>query len=108
MKLLRFCLVFLFSVLSVLPHLNALEKQTASVYHARRTALAAKLHGGAAILFAAPESQLDLMPYREDEDFYYLTGWNEPGRATDGTAEGARRHGGRESRAQLESLDAGG
>ncbi len=51
------------------------------MYHARRVALAAKLHGGAAILFAAQESQLDLMPYRQDEDFYYLTGWNEPGAA---------------------------
>jgi Xaa-Pro aminopeptidase len=81
MKLLRFCLLFLFSVLSVLLHLNALEKQTASVYRGRRIALAGKLHGGAAILFAAQESQLDLMPYRQDEDFYYLTGWNEPGAA---------------------------
>jgi Xaa-Pro aminopeptidase len=41
--------------------------------------LAAKLHGGVAVLFAAQEPQLDLMPYRQDEDFYYLTGWNEPG-----------------------------
>jgi len=81
MKLLRFCLLFLFSVLSVLPHLNALEKQPASVYHARRVALAAKLHGGVAILFAAQEPPLDLTPYREDEDFYYFTGWNEPGAA---------------------------
>src|SRR5580692_5927270 len=24
---------------------------------------------------------LDFMPYRQDEDFYYLTGWNEPGAA---------------------------
>jgi Xaa-Pro aminopeptidase len=51
------------------------------VYHARRVALAAKLHGGVAVLFAAEEPQLDFMPYRQDEDFYYLTGWNEPGAA---------------------------
>src|SRR6266700_3962860 len=81
MKLLRFCLLLLFSVLSVRSHLNALEKQPASVYHARRVALAAKLHGGVAILFAAEEPQLDLTPYRQDEDFYYFTGWNEPGAA---------------------------
>jgi len=61
--------------------MRALEKQPASVYHARRIALAAKLHGGLAVLFAAEEAQLDLMPYRQDEDFYYLTGWNEPGAA---------------------------
>jgi Xaa-Pro aminopeptidase len=44
-------------------------------------ALATKLHGGVAVLFAAPEPQLDFMPYRQDEDFYYITGWNEPGAA---------------------------
>jgi Xaa-Pro aminopeptidase len=43
--------------------------------------LAAELKGGAAVLFAAEEPLLDFMPYRQDEDFYYLTGWNEPGAA---------------------------
>ena len=45
---------------------HALEKQPASVYHARRAALGAKLHGGVAVLFAAPEAQLDFDPYRQD------------------------------------------
>jgi len=63
------------------PLAQALEKQPASVYHARRVALAEKLQGGAAVLFAAEEPVLDFMPYRQDEDFYYLTGWNEPGAA---------------------------
>ncbi len=66
---------------SGLPALHALEKQSAGVYHARRVALAAKMPGGAAVLFAAEESQLDFMPYRQDSDFFYLTGWNEPGAA---------------------------
>ncbi len=66
---------------AVAPALNALEKQPASVYHGRRVALAAKLHGGVAVLFAAEEPLLDLTPYRQDEDFYYLTGWTEPGAA---------------------------
>jgi len=65
---------------SALP-LHALDKQPAGVYHARRVALAGRLNGGVAILFAAEESQLDFMPYRQDSDFYYLTGWNEPGAA---------------------------
>lgn len=60
---------------------HSLEKQPSSAYHARRVALAAKLHGGAALLFAAEEPILDLTPYRQDENFYYLTGWNEPGAA---------------------------
>jgi Xaa-Pro aminopeptidase len=64
-----------------MPALHALEKQPAGVYHARRVALAAKLHGGVAVLFAAEEPLLDLTPYRQDEDFYYLTGWTEPGAA---------------------------
>ena len=60
---------------------NALERQAATVYHARRVALAGNLHGGVAVLFAAEEPSVDFAPYRQDEDFYYLTGWNEPGAA---------------------------
>ena len=67
--------------LAVLPALHALEKQPADVYHARRVALAAKLKGGVAVLFAAEEPVLDFMPYRQDSNFYYLSGWNEPGAA---------------------------
>ena len=40
-----------------------------------------RLNGGVAVLFAAAGTVLDFMPYRQDEDFYYLTGWNEPGAA---------------------------
>ena len=74
---------------------QALTKQPASVYHARRVALAGELKGGVAILFAAAEPVLDFMPYRQDEDFYYLTGWNEPGAAllvegANGTERGYR------------------
>ena len=60
---------------------RALEKQSADAYHARRAALAGNLNGGVAILFAAAEPLLDFDPYRQDSDFYYLTGWNEPGAA---------------------------
>ena len=81
MKQLRSILFALLAVLAATPLLHSLEKQPASVYHARRVALAAKLHGGVAVLFAAGEPVLDFMPYRQDEDFYYLTGWNEPGAA---------------------------
>jgi len=74
-------LVFIVPGLLCPPAAHSLEKQPPSVYHARRVALAAKLHGGAAVLFAAQEPVLDFMPYRQDEDFYYLTGWTEPGAA---------------------------
>jgi len=58
-----------------------LSKQPLSVYSARRHALADTLSGGWALLFAAEEPQLDFDAYRQDPDFYYLTGWNEPGAA---------------------------
>ena len=59
----------------------AMESVPQAEYRQRRVALAEKLHGGIAILFAAEEPVLDFMPYRQDSDFYYLTGWNEPGAA---------------------------
>jgi Xaa-Pro aminopeptidase len=71
----------LLALLALASLAHALEKQPASVYHARRQALADKLQGGVAVLFAAPEPVLDFMPYRQDADFYYLSGWNEPGAA---------------------------
>ena len=83
-KLSRSAIVAVFSfafVASIAPLAHSLEKQASPVYRARRVALAAKLHGGVAVLFAAEEPQLDFMPYRQDADFYYLTGWNQPGAA---------------------------
>jgi len=74
------CVVAILAAL-LAPLAHSLEKQPFSVYRARRVALGARLHGGVAVLFAAEEAELDLMPYRQDEDFYYLTGWNEPGAA---------------------------
>lgn len=61
--------------------LFALERQPSSVYHARRQQLSAALDGGVALLFAAEEPLVDFLPYRQDSDFYYLTGWNQPGAA---------------------------
>ena len=58
--------------------LDSVPKQE---YRERRAALSAKLHGGFALLYAAEEPVLDFMTYRQDEDFYYLSGWNEPGAA---------------------------
>ena len=50
-------------------------------FHARRVRLAQKLKGGVAVLFAASEPRSDIEAYRQDSDFFYLTGWNEPGAA---------------------------
>ncbi|MGD0522367.1 MAG: aminopeptidase P N-terminal domain-containing protein [Terracidiphilus sp.] len=80
-RFLRFSCIAAVLAISLVPLAHSLEKQPFSVYRARRVALGARLHGGVAVLFAAEEAELDLMPYRQDEDFYYLTGWNEPGAA---------------------------
>ncbi len=81
MKSLRAAALALFALSVAISALRALEKQPTNVYHARRVALAAKLNGGVAVLFAAEEAQVDFMPYRPDSNFYYLTGWTEPGAA---------------------------
>ena len=60
-------------------HLEAAD--SSPDYHARRVHLAEKLKGGVAILFAATEPRSMLIAYRQDSDFYYLTGWKEPGAA---------------------------
>jgi Xaa-Pro aminopeptidase len=61
----------------------ALDRQPNSDYHARREKLAAKLEGGFALVFAPAEAEgpNDLYGYRPDNNFYYLTGWAEPGAA---------------------------
>jgi len=59
----------------------ALDGVPRAEYRQRRVALAEKLKGGVALLYASEEPALDFMSYRQDEDFYYLSGWNEPGAA---------------------------
>jgi len=60
----------------------AIERQPNSDYHARREALAKKV-GGVVVLFAATENEgpNDLYGFRQDDDFYYLSGLSEPGSA---------------------------
>src|SRR5437763_103407 len=62
---------------------GALEHQASSDYRARREKLSAKLDGGLALVFAPPEAEgpNDLYGYRPDDNFFYLTGWPEPGAA---------------------------
>lgn len=77
----RSSLALAVACLAVLSRGAGLEKQPASEYHARRVALAAKLNGGVALIFSAGEPAMNYQSWRQDEDFYYLTGWNEPGAA---------------------------
>src|SRR5271169_5723852 len=61
----------------------ALDRQPNADYRARRVALAQKLNGGVAILFAGVEAEGPNAVYgfRQDNNFYYLSGWAEPGAA---------------------------
>ncbi len=61
----------------------ALERQPNADYRARRQALAAKADGGIILLFAPPEADGPnaVYGYRPDNNFYYLSGWPEPGAA---------------------------
>jgi Xaa-Pro aminopeptidase len=60
---------------------SALERQSNSDYRARRQALTAKTQGAMVLLFAPPEAEgpNDLYGYRPDDNFFYLSGWSEPG-----------------------------
>ncbi len=59
--------------------LSATDRQPNADYHARRAALARAMDGGALILFAPvePEGQNDLYGFRQEDNFYYLTGWDQ-------------------------------
>jgi Xaa-Pro aminopeptidase len=61
----------------------ALDRQPNADYYARRQALAAKTNGGVVVLFAPTEAEgpNDLYGYRADDNFFYLSGWAEPGAA---------------------------
>lgn len=62
---------------------HALERQPNSDYRARRQKLASAADGGAVLIFAATEAEGPnaIYGFRQDNDFYYLTGWSEPGAA---------------------------
>ncbi len=61
----------------------AAERQPNADYRARRQKLAAMTNGGAVLLFAGVEAEgpNDLYGFHQNNDFYYLTGWTEPGAA---------------------------
>ena len=62
---------------------GATERQNNADYHARRVALAKSMEGGSLVLFAPTEAEgpNNLFGFRQDDEFYYLTGWSEPGAA---------------------------
>ncbi|MGH9517373.1 MAG: aminopeptidase P N-terminal domain-containing protein [Terriglobales bacterium] len=83
MMAMRRILIGLVVLLAVSAISSAMDRQASGDYHARREKLAAKLDGNVALVFAPPEAEgpNDLYGYRPDDNFYYLTGWAEPGAA---------------------------
>ena len=61
----------------------ALDRQPNSDFRMRRQSLASKATGGMVLLFASNEAEgpNDLYGYRPDDNFFYLSGWSEPGAA---------------------------
>jgi Xaa-Pro aminopeptidase len=61
----------------------SLERQPTADYHARREALSKKTNGAVVLLFAPMEAEGPNAVYgfRQDDNFYYLSGWTEPGAA---------------------------
>jgi Xaa-Pro aminopeptidase len=81
-KVFAFFLLSFFLILISSSHSNALDRQPNSDYRARREALARKANG-VIVLFAAVESDgpNDLYGFRQDDNFFYLSGLSEPGPA---------------------------
>jgi len=74
--------VLSFFVFAALLHTAfGLERQPNADYHARREALSKKTAGAVVVLFAPLEADGPNAVYgfRQDNNFYYLSGWAEPG-----------------------------
>jgi len=68
----RVCLLLLSAV-----SLFAIEKEPLAEYRARRERLAERIKGNVLVLRAAPDQELT--EYQQERNFYYLTGFDQPG-----------------------------
>ncbi len=78
-SLLAFALVIATLVVAALPA-AAWEREPLSVYHERRARLVSELGEGIIVMFGYKEADVaaSTTPFHQNENFYYLTGWNEP------------------------------
>ena len=76
-------LVIFILVLATTVSSVASDRQDNADYRARRVALAKLMEHGALVLFAPTEAEgpNNLYGFRQEDNFYYLTGWPEPGAA---------------------------
>lgn len=71
---LKISVVVLLLVLTI--PLEGIEKEPLTEYASRRARVAAEIKGNAMILFGSPVS--DLVEFKQEDNFYYLTGFTEP------------------------------
>jgi Xaa-Pro aminopeptidase len=78
----NFACLLLLAAVAAMPSL-ALTRQSNADYHARRVALSKKTNGGVVVLFARLEGEGGdaVNGFRQDNNFYYLSGYSEPGAA---------------------------
>ncbi|HYM09699.1 MAG TPA: Xaa-Pro peptidase family protein [Bryobacterales bacterium] len=71
----------IFAVLLLAGRAPAIEREPWPLFASRRAHLLEKLPDGVTVLFAytAAEGESLRAPFRQESNFYYLTGWNEPG-----------------------------
>ena len=76
-------LLLAFLLFALAAPLVALDRQPGADYRARRVALSHMVGSGVVVLFGGVEEEGPnaLYGYRQDNDFYYLSGWAEPGAA---------------------------
>src|SRR6185503_6372932 len=74
-------LVLLLAALCLVPTLRALEREPWPAFAGRRSRLLEKLSDGVIVLFAYTELEGSSLrtAFRQESNFYYLTGWNQPG-----------------------------
>jgi Xaa-Pro aminopeptidase len=75
--------VFLLLLTVLQGALHGLEREPLEVYRQRRQALAETHRDGVIVLlgYGRDEAQAARSPFRQENNFFYLTGWNEPGAA---------------------------
>lgn len=74
-----FCAGLALAIVSALPA-AAWEREPNAVYHERRARLVRETGDGVIVLFGYTEGDIAISttPFRQNEMFYYFTGWNEP------------------------------
>src|SRR5271157_466796 len=79
-RLLSFCVVSLIFIFAFARSGSTLDRQPGADYHARREALAKKA-GGVVVLVAPLEGMDAVYGFRQENNFYYLSGVTVPGAA---------------------------